>query len=113
MVEDEIRQLEERLLTPQVRGSRAELERLIADEFLEFGSSGRAFTKAGIIAQLASQPHVAQPAILEHFNVRMLAPGVVLATYRLASSLRSSIWRHEAAGWRMLFHQGTPTGGKP
>ena len=47
----------------------------------------------------------------------VLAPGVVLATYRLARSdsadgvpeyfLRSSIWKLIGKRWQMVFHQGT------
>jgi hypothetical protein len=49
----------------------------------------------------------------------VLAPGVVLATYRLAwseggyeapkQSLRSSIWKLIEGRWQMVFHQGTPS----
>ncbi len=37
---DETRALELALLEPEVRGSRQRLEALLADDFLEFGSSG-------------------------------------------------------------------------
>jgi hypothetical protein len=28
-----------------------------------------------------------------------------------AASLRSSLWRRDEEGWRMVFHQGTPVPG--
>jgi hypothetical protein len=51
---------------------------------------------------------------MDHFKIRILAEGVVLATYRATrhgeravTSLRSSIWKLEGGRWRMEFHQGT------
>jgi hypothetical protein len=38
-------QLEERLLQPEIRHSPAELAKLLADEFVEFGSGGRVYSK--------------------------------------------------------------------
>jgi hypothetical protein len=49
MIEDEIRALEQSLLTPTVRSSAEELDRVLSDDFLEFGSSGRAYTKEQVI----------------------------------------------------------------
>jgi hypothetical protein len=111
---DEIRRLEERLLDPRVRASRDELARLLAPEFVEFGSSGRVFDRDAVIAALAGEPDVA--FALSDLHVRELAAGVVLATYRVTagrdapqSSLRSSLWVRRAKRWQILFHQGTPT----
>jgi hypothetical protein len=41
ILKDHIRQLEENLLKPEVRSSRAELKKLLSDDFFEFGSSGK------------------------------------------------------------------------
>ena len=119
-LEDEIRALEERLLLPDVRTSPDELERLLADDFVEFGASGRAFDRAAIIRALATESGF--HASISEFRVARLAAGVVLATYRLVAdgspagrrhSLRSSIWvrrddRPDGV-WRLAFHQGTRT----
>jgi hypothetical protein len=100
-MEEHIRQLEERLLQPEVRQSAAEVATLLAPAFIEFGSSGRTFTKSQIIEALQSE----EPGrrALEEFKTSLLAPGVVLATYRAVRyggseepprrSLRSSIWK--------------------
>jgi hypothetical protein len=45
MLQDEILQLEEQLVAPAVRASADALDRLVSDEFVEFGSSGRVYTK--------------------------------------------------------------------
>ena|SRR5262249_42324488 len=114
-----VRQLEERLLQPDVRRSAQAVAELLADEFIEFGSSGHVFTKQQIIASL--QQESPTQLTLEEFRATALAQGVVLVTYRSvrhgaegrrAYSLRSSIWRWNEGRWQMIFHQGTPTKGE-
>jgi hypothetical protein len=106
MLQDEIRTLEEQLSTPAIRASADALDRLLSDEFLEFGSSGRIYTKQEVIAQLLANP--SRQVTLGELQVRALSEDVALATYRTAASLRSSIWRREGECWRAVFHQGTP-----
>ena len=116
-LEVEIRRLEERLLTPEVRAVPEELARLLADDFLEFGSSGRVFDRQEVTATLPRQSK--EQFALTEFQVRLLAPTIALAMYRVArpgeqheapqGSLHSSIWRWAAGRWQMVFHQGTPT----
>jgi len=116
-----LRDLEEELLKPEVRRSADQVGRLLADDFVEFGSSRRVFDRAEIIAAL--QHEAPDPAIrisLTDFSARQLAPGVILVTYRTVRSgpgapagtkLRSSIWKLLAGRWQMVFHQGTPGSG--
>jgi hypothetical protein len=105
MIEDEILSLERALLTREVRASATRLDNLLSDDFREFGSSGLIFTKEQIIPLLLENPSI-QAEILD-FQVRVLTPQAVHATYRAAGSLRSSLWIRDADRWRMLFHQGT------
>jgi len=110
MLTAHIRSLEEQLLDCNVRASAERLDLLIADHFIEFGASGRVYTKPEIIATLQADPSLGPGVpIVKDFESRELAPNVVLATYRCGQSLRSSIWKHDEAGWRMVFHQGTRT----
>ena len=51
-----LRELEERLLQPDVRRSPRAVADLLADEFVEFGSAGRIFDKPQIIAALRDEP---------------------------------------------------------
>lgn len=44
-LENHLRELEERLLQTDVRKSPEELDQLLADDFVEIGSSGRLFNK--------------------------------------------------------------------
>jgi len=111
-----LRELEERLLCSDVRRSPTAVGELLADEFVEFGSSGRVFDKQQTIDALRGEATTAQRSVLD-FRTSALAPGIVLATYRLASSdsdgeapkhsLRSSIWKLIGERWQMVFHQGT------
>ncbi len=108
-------QLEERLLQPNVRKSAQDVAELLADEFIEFGSSGRIFDKQQIIENLQNEP-LTQITITQ-FNTSVLAAGVILITYRAVKysadsgepvySLRSSIWKLIDDEWKIVFHQGT------
>ena len=112
-----IRALEERLLRSDSRRSVAELELLLADDFREFGKSGREWDKPSVIAMIA-QESGALAYTLEDFRVSLLAPTVALATYRIldaapgagaerAQALRSSVWVLRGGNWQLVFHQGT------
>ena len=107
-----LRELEESLLLPDVRKSRRLID-LLADDFVEFGSSGRVYTKADLKALRAESPVTQTTA---DFRVSLLSPGVALLTYRICRhsvppihTLRSSIWRLHDGQWQMMFHQSTLT----
>ena len=86
--------------------------RLLADAFIEFGSSGRVWNKASVMESMRSK-EVDQPITVEDFAARELAPDVVLVTYLSKKDagfqLRSSIWKRHEGNWQMIFHQGTRT----
>jgi len=98
-----------------IRGSREEISLLLADDFVEFGVSRRTFDKLQVVEELPHSP--AAPVIIEDFQVKVLAPDVVLATYRavktnesreeMRNSLRSSIWKFLDGRWQMVFHHDT------
>jgi glyoxylase I family protein len=108
-----LRELEEALLLPDVRKSKR-LGELIADDFVEFGSSGRTYTKPDLVEALQTEAPVRQTAA--DFRVSVLAKDVALLTYRThrhsippLRTLRSSVWRLRDCQWQMIFHQATPT----
>jgi len=105
MLQDEIRKLEDSLVSPEVRASADALNRLVSDQFVEFGSSGRIYTKQDVIAQMIAAPSITVE--VADFRILAVSPDVALATYRTGRSLRSSVWRREAESWRIVFHQGT------
>lgn len=112
---EQLYQLETSLLQPEVRASAQAVADLLADEFVEFGSSGRVSDKAQIIAALKDETGLKRT--MTDFKIKRLAADVVLVTYHItryvdrqtesAASLRSSIWRKTADRWQMVFHQGT------
>jgi hypothetical protein len=115
-----LKRLEARLQLPSVRTSRQQLDQLLADEFLEFGSSGATYDKAQVIKGLLADPESQLPryATMQAMKILWLAPDVALVTYRSQKSRpggsppqranRSSIWKKIDSRWQMIFHQGTP-----
>lgn len=87
---------------------------LLADDFIEYGSSGRVFDKQQILAALREEPQA--ELVFEDFRAKTSGRNAVLATYRIKavfadnstrSSLRSSIWVRKSGRWQVVFHQGT------
>ncbi len=118
--------LEEFLFDPVSRRDVAAVSNLLAEDFREFGSSGRIYSKLDILAELSTE----QPVVisLTDFLCELVVPGVALVTYKSLSShdnrsptqaLRSSLWVQRQIQpvnvtgtgrelrWQMLFHQGT------
>jgi len=55
---EEIYDLEDRLLQPEIRGSREKISMLLADDFVEFGVSGRTFDKLQVVEELPHSPAI-------------------------------------------------------
>ena len=109
-------ELECRLQQPDIRSSAAELKKLLAEDFVEFGSSGRVYDRDAIIESLGEESGLS--VTMTDFRAIFLLADIVLVTYRAevfeddmdapCHSLRSSLWKKHSDGWRMVFHQGTP-----
>ncbi len=119
---DHLLLLEEELLSPATRRNPVRLTELLAPGFLEFGSSGRTFTRDEIIAELAAETYT--PHSLTHFNLLAHTDDWALVTYRTSRpgedgstpqriALRSSTWVRREDRWQVLFHQGTPVPPQP
>jgi len=114
-IERQLRELEESHLRSDVRSSPESMRALLAEEFVEFGSSGCIYDRAAVIAALSGQSGF--NSRIDDFVVRALSPEVALTTYRLSAwstsggharvTLRSSVWVHRAGCWLLVFHQGT------
>jgi hypothetical protein len=112
----QLRRLEESLLDPAVRRDEERLRAMLTDDFLEFGSSGRVWTRKSIIELLATEKNFFPP-VIEDFECSLISDKVALVTYRTSrsdsktgehlESLRCSIWTRQDGEWRMRFHQGT------
>src|SRR5271156_5266438 len=62
-----VQKREEQLLQPEIRRSADQVSYLLADEFVEFGSSGRVFDKAQIIASLQQEKEQAAQRTIHDF----------------------------------------------
>ncbi|WP_327373529.1 nuclear transport factor 2 family protein [Streptomyces sp. NBC_01216] len=102
-----------RLLDPTVRASAELFGALLHPEFEEFGSSGRRWDRASIIAAM-TEGATPRPITASRMRGVQLAPDVVHLTFVTDShgvcAHRSSIWRLTEGRWLLYFHQGTPFG---
>jgi hypothetical protein len=106
-------ELEGALWRAETRFDAAFMERTLADDFAEFGRSGRVYARADTLA-VPGQPIDAK---LRDFHFSMLADDVALLTYvsevrheQLDLANRTSVWVRRDGRWQLRFHQGTPTG---
>lgn len=107
---------EKLLLTPEVRSSPEQLRQLLSEEFVEIGSCGNSFGLKEVLEWLPESAD-SWTASVSDFRLQQMTPDIVRLTFRAAiqnnrnnppvSSIRTSIWRKEPEGWRMVFHQGT------
>lgn len=114
---EHLKRLEVSLHTIDVRSDKIRLSSLLHDEFVEFGRSGKVYSKRDVLEEFQdySQPF---DIVSRDFQFAELGENAVLVTYRSAHldsnrkehrhSLRSSIWQKTESGWVMRFHQGTP-----
>jgi len=108
--------LEKRLLARETRRSAAALDALMTEDFLEFGASGRRWTKADVLAVLPGED-AGGDMEASGMTVQALGSEHALVTYELVErgagaeirrTLRASIWRRTVGRWQIVFHQGTP-----
>lgn len=91
-----------------------DVSQVIANDFIEFGSSGKTHSKQDVLNWLNSKPTI--DYVLDKFMLRPLSKNCYLLTYHAyrkfpnpAKSLRSSIWKQNKQQiWQLFFHQGTP-----
>lgn len=109
-----LRSLEENLWREETRFDIPYMEHILAEDFIEFGRSGRVYDRTFVLA-VKSQPIGAVIPLL-NFTVRMLSDSVAHVIYDshiteqdiIIYSHRSSIWSREPDGWKLRFHQATP-----
>jgi hypothetical protein len=116
-IEQLLFRLETDMLTSLTPHNPNALLNLLAEDFCEFGSSGRIYSRDDIVTALQTQS--SQHFVVTDFSVKILSESAALATYQVAQSepgketsrsLRSSLWVLRDSRWQMLFHQGTKTG---
>lgn len=111
-----IEHLERLLQSPEVRCSKDQFDKLLADDFTEIGRSGHIYTKESILYAIKDSDEVNVQYLMSDFKLKMLTETMLQVIYSTkmisngenSYALRSSLWRLEEDSWRMFFHQGTP-----
>jgi len=111
---DMLERLEEELWREETRFDIQRMNEVIAEDFFEFGRSGRVYQREDTLTFPRQPIDAALP--LPDFKVRLLAQDVAQVTYNsvvthdgvVFRARRSSIWSRTPNGWALRFHQGTP-----
>lgn len=99
---------------PEFGTTRADFERMTADDFWETGASGSRYSRQFALDELekrfAAPPEDAWET--SDFHCRQLSEDTFLLTYtllqdRVRLTRRATIWRKTVDGWQILYHQGT------
>lgn len=111
-------ELETRLQNPAVRGDTAQFALLLHESFIEFGRSGNRYDRGSVLESLSAESST-DKIVSQDFEMTCLSSDSVLLTYRSAvvaesgkvhrHALRASVWVQTDDGWKIRFHQGTPT----
>ena len=111
---DELRKLEESLWIAQTRFDKAYMEQILSPEFVEFGRSGKVYSREDALSTAYRDIRYTLP--LKNFTAQLIDTNVFLVTYmsetiddgEVLVANRSSIWIKTPQGWQLRFHQGTP-----
>jgi hypothetical protein len=110
-----LEQLETQLWQAETRFDMNFMKQVLAEDFFEFGMSGRIYRRHEIL-EIPYQP-IEAVMPLPGFRVCMLSNDTAHVTYRSivkqadgwTHANRSSIWSRSKTGWLLRFHQGTQT----
>lgn len=110
----ELTRLEEGMWREATRFDQVFQEQRFADDFVEFGRSGRVYSREQIICVDSCPIQAVLP--LPNLAIRLLDEDTAQITYDsqvtydgvVEHARRSSIWSRRTSGWVMRFHQGTP-----
>ncbi|ARN22276.1 hypothetical protein A4W93_21555 [Piscinibacter gummiphilus] len=113
---DELTRLEEAMWSEASRYDAAFQERRFADDFFEFGRSGRTYARAQAILPESAREVIRARLPLDALAFRRLDTHTIQVTYNshveyegvVEHARRSSLWTWTEGAWVMRFHQGTP-----
>ena len=115
-----LKELETELHRLETRQSEARLDELLHPNFEEFGRSGRIFSREEVLKEFSDITEYPK-VVSQDFKLHEIGERAVLLTYTSAHvgasgelhrfTNRSSLRIHGSNGWKMRFHQGTPTDG--
>lgn len=117
LIKEQLLKLENDLLQPEVRNSTEKSNEILADDFIEYCSSGYEYHKNK--EETINGPVISNKAYgkIIDFEIKKLSDEYVQVKYKMIKndepnedrrySLRSSIWKYIDGKWKMIFHQGT------
>ena len=99
---------------PEFGTTRADLEKMMVEDYWEVGASGRRYSKEyglDVLEKRFAAPHE-DVWETSDFHCRELASDVYLLTYTLLQNKtrltrRATIWQRTVEGWKIVYHQGT------
>jgi hypothetical protein len=110
----ELQKLEESLWIAETRFDNDYMRSILSENFFEFGRSGKIYSIEDSLSAPMQEINIKLP--LENLEFHPVSDTVVLVTYvskvqykDLEIGNRSSLWLRTSDGWKLQFHQGTPT----
>ncbi|MEI7675125.1 MAG: DUF4440 domain-containing protein [bacterium] len=111
---EKLHELEESLWKSETRFNEEYMRTIMAKDFFEFGRSGKIYSIDEVLS--ASYQEIGAKLPLKDFAIHEIDEKVVLITYisevqydEIEIGIRSSLWLKNEDGWKLKFHQGTPT----
>jgi hypothetical protein len=109
-----LERLEESLWREETRFDSKLMDEVVAQDFFEFGRSGRIYERADTLS--AGRQPIDALLPLPNLKIRLLNEDTAQVTYDsgvkhkrvVEYGRRSSIWSRTKRGWVLRFHQGTP-----
>ena len=99
---------------PEFGTSRADFEKMTAEDYWETGASGRRYSRNSVLDGLEERFSVPHADVWEtrDFHCRKLAENIYLLTYTLLQdkqrlTRRATIWKKTPDSWKIVYHQGT------
>jgi hypothetical protein len=103
--------LERELQTATCRQDPRRVRELLAEDFEEVGASGRVWDLESTLALLDSETNDEAEITVHDMVARQIADGVVVVRWDSdrggRRARRTSLWRRDPDGWRLVHHQGT------
>jgi len=111
---DELKQLEPLIYAANDGKTREHFENLLVSNFWEIGASGKKYDRDFVLATLEQRNKnpIDEKWQTSDFKIRQIEDSHFLFTYLLQQptrlSQRATLWQRTSAGWKMVYHQGTP-----
>jgi len=103
---------------PESGTTRADFERMIADDYWEVGASGRSYDRTFVLDVLEQRHRMPHEDAWETsgFHCRALGADTYLLTYTLnqrgRKTRRMTLWQRVQDRWQAIYHQGTVVEGE-